>query len=84
MRRSILATMVLTATLLAPLALAADNVTVPSQIDVNVHGNNGAGTSTQENTGFAGLSTTALVVLVVLAVLVIALIVALAGRNDYP
>jgi len=64
--------------LLAPLAMAQDNDTdVPDQIDVDmdVTDNDGAEEST-----FAGLSTTVVIILIVLAVLVVALIVAMASR----
>ena len=79
--RTILVTLGLLATVLLPVAAAAnDTYNVPPTVDVNV--NNG---QPSESTGFAGMSTTALIVLIVLAVLVIALVVALAARGrDYP
>ncbi|HUR68190.1 MAG TPA: hypothetical protein VM370_03020 [Candidatus Thermoplasmatota archaeon] len=62
-----------------PMAAAGNetNIYTPPTIDVNVHdGDGGADEST-----FAGLSTTVVIVLIVLAVLVVALIVAMASRG---
>lgn len=84
MRRTLLAMTALTTILLAfagP-ALAQNEsdtdvvVNPPDEVDVDVNDNDGAEEST-----FAGLSTTVVIVLIVLAVLVVALIVAMASRG---
>lgn len=69
-------------TILAPLAAAQDttndgdkDVNVnPPDVDMNVDNNDA------EESTFAGLSTTVVIILIVLAVLVVALIVAMASR----
>lgn len=76
MARTLLPLVGLLALLAAPLALGQnDTVDDPPDVDVDVT----TGDSPEEST-FAGLSTTVVIVLIVLAVLVVALIVAMASR----
>lgn len=73
-RNKTLAILGLTLLLLAlPMALAQNDTGPPDAVDVN--------DGDAEESTFAGLSTTVIIILIVLAVLVVALIVAMASRG---
>ncbi len=85
MRTHALALLSMLAVLALPLAVANEhggdtdvNVNPPDDMDVNVEDNDQGGDA--EESTFAGLSTTVVIILIVLAVLVVALIVAMASR----
>jgi len=85
--RKLLALLSLLAMTALPLAAAQDganeqsdeiDVTMPDNMDVNVDDNDNGGDADEST--FAGLSTTVVIILIVLAVLVVALVVAMASR----